>query len=127
MVEAEEHIQSAQLLEWVFSLPFSSLYVLSKCSSEQETRTQAINPERRALRQEDEEGAAPLTIQGHSYLHKRLTGTYANPARNRPDNDLDNKAIQYCGEWSKQHITLEPKLVSLVSPLSHSCVGAGLF
>lgn len=127
MVEAEEHIQSAQLLEWVFSLPFSSLYVLSKCWSEQETRTKAINLERRALCQEDEEGAASLTIQGHSYLHKQLTGTHANPARNRPDNDLDNKAIQYCRQRSKQHITLEPKSVSLVSPLSHSCVGASLF
>lgn len=51
----------------------------------------------------------------------------SNPARNRPDNDLDNKAIQDCRGWSKQRSTLVPKLVSLLSPLSHSCVGAGLF
>lgn len=91
-----ECIQSAQPLKWVFLLPFASLYHLSKCSSEQETRTKVINSEGRARCQEDEEGeegAAPLTIQGHSYLHKQLTGTLANPVRNRLDNDLDNKAI----------------------------------
>ena len=42
-----------------FPVPFSSLYVLSECTSERETGTKAINPDRRALRQEGEEGPAP--------------------------------------------------------------------
>lgn len=29
-------------------------------------------------------------------------------------------------EWSKQRITLVPKVASLFSPPSHSCVGGGL-
>ena len=120
-------IQSAQPLKWVFLPPFASLYQLCKCSSEQETRTKVINSEGRARRQEDEEGAAPLTIQGHSYLHKQLTGTLANPVRNRLDNDLDNKAIHCCRERSKQHITLVPRLIPSFCSLLHSCVGAGLY
>lgn len=51
-----ESIQSAQPLKWVFLLLFASLNHLSKCSSEQETRTKVINSEGRARRQEDEEG-----------------------------------------------------------------------
>lgn len=62
-----ECIQLAQLLEWIFSLPFSRLHRLSKCPSEQETRTEAIDLEGRARSQEDEEGDILIcTINRHT-------------------------------------------------------------
>lgn len=81
----------------------------------QRSSTRKAGPGARKMRKEE---AAPLTIQGHSYLHKQLTGTLANPVRNRLDNDLDNKAIHCCREWSKRRITLVPKLIPSFSSLT---------
>lgn len=57
--------------------------------------------------------AAPSPFRGHSYLHKQLTSTHANPGRDRLDNELDNEAIHCCRERSEQHFTLSARINSI--------------
>lgn len=68
-----ECIQLAQLLEWIFSFPFSRLHHLSKCPSKRETRTEAIDLEGRARSQEDEEGDILIyTINRHTCKSRQI-------------------------------------------------------